>query len=159
MGKVRAGIINVSGYAGVELARLLSQHPEVTLTSVTGRSTAGKKLAEVFPHLGEIDLTIEAELDEVDIVFSAMPHRESVTEIIPLIKKGLKVIDISADFRLKEAGDYPRWYDYKHPAPELLKQAVYGLPELKRAQVAGARLVANPGCYPTGAILAMACDH
>ena len=156
MGKVRAGIINVSGYAGVELARLLSQHPEVALVSVTGRSAAGKKLAEVFPHLGEIDLTIEAELGEVDIVFSAMPHRESAAEIIPLIKKGLKVIDISADFRLKEVSDYPRWYDFNHPAPELLKQAVYGLPELKRAQVAGARLVANPGCYPTGAILAMA---
>ena len=156
MGKVKAGIINVSGYAGVELARLLSQHPEVTLTSVTGRSVAGRKLAEVFPHLNGIDLTIEAELGEVDIVFSALPHRESAKEIIPLIEKGIKVIDISADFRLKEAGDYPRWYDFQHPAPELLKRAVYGLPELKRAQVAGARLVANPGCYPTAAILAMA---
>lgn len=156
MGKVRAGIINVSGYAGVELARLLIQHPEVTLVSVTGRTAAGKKLSEVFPHLGVTDLTIEAELGEVDILFSAMPHRESAAEIIPRLEKELRVIDLSADFRLREADSYPRWYDFSHPAPRLLEQAVYGLPELKRAQVTGARLVANPGCYATGAILALA---
>ncbi|MFA5316767.1 MAG: N-acetyl-gamma-glutamyl-phosphate reductase [Dehalococcoidales bacterium] len=156
MGKIKAGIINVTGYAGVELARLLFQHPEVNLISVTGRGTAGKKLAEVFPHLAGIDLTIKTDLDEVEVVFSALPHRESAAEIIPLIKQGLKVIDLSADFRLREAGDYPRWYDSHHPAPELLDEAVYGLPELKRARIAKAKLVANPGCYPTGAILAIA---
>ncbi|MFH0942471.1 MAG: N-acetyl-gamma-glutamyl-phosphate reductase [Chloroflexota bacterium] len=156
MAKIKAGIINVTGYAGVELVRLLSQHPEVVLVSVTGRSAAGKKLADVFPHLWGIDLNIEPELGEVDIAFSALPHRESADEIIPLVKQGLKVIDLSADFRLKEAGDYPRWYEFRHPAPGLLKEAVYGLPELKRERVAGAKLVANPGCYPTGAILALA---
>ena len=156
MSKTKVGIINVSGYAGVELARLLYQHPEVELTSVTGRSTAGQKLGEVFPHLAGLDLTIDAELGKVDLAFSAMPHRESAKEVIPLVSRGIKVVDISADFRLKEASDYPPWYGFTHPAPQLLKQAVYGLPELYRHQVTSAQLVANPGCYPTGAILALA---
>ncbi|MBU2608628.1 MAG: N-acetyl-gamma-glutamyl-phosphate reductase [Chloroflexi bacterium] len=156
MSKTKAGIINVTGYAGVDLARLLYRHPSVELVSVTGRSAAGKKLAEVFPHLSEIDLTIEAELGKVDIVFSAMPHKESAEEIMPLVKQGIKVVDISADFRLKEAEKYPEWYGFTHPAPELLGKAVYGLPELYRSQVASAQLVANPGCYSTSAILALA---
>ena len=156
MGKVKVGIINVTGYAGVELARLLYQHPEVELTSVTGRSAAGKRLGEVFPHLASIDLTIEAEVGEVDLAFSAMPHQASAKEVIPLLNHGIKVVDISADFRLKDATEYKRWYGFTHPAPELLKQAVYGLTELYRSQVASAQLVANPGCYPTGAILALA---
>jgi len=156
VGKTRAGIINVTGYAGVELARLLYQHPEVELTSVTGRSAAGEGLSEVFPHLSSLDLTIEAKPGEVDFVFSAMPHKESAKEIMPLLSHGIKVVDISADFRLKDAAEYPRWYGFTHPAPQLLQQAVYGLTELYRAQVASAQLVANPGCYPTGAILALA---
>jgi len=156
MSKVKVGIINVSGYAGVELARLLSQHPEVELTSVTGRSTAGKKLGDVFPHLASTNLTIEAELGEVDIAFSAMPHQKSAKEVIPLVSSGIRVVDISADFRLKNATEYEHWYGFSHPAPQLLKEAVYGLTELYRSQVASAQLVANPGCYPTGAILALA---
>jgi N-acetyl-gamma-glutamyl-phosphate reductase len=156
MNKAKVGIINVTGYTGVELARLLYQHPGVELTSVTGRSAAGKKLGEVFPHLTNIALTIEAELGEVDLVFSAMPHQESAREVIPLLERGIKVVDISADFRLKDAEEYLRWYGFTHPAPQLLKQAVYGLTELYRSQVASAQLVANPGCYPTGAILALA---
>ena len=156
MSKIKVGIINVTGYAGVELARLLSQHPEVELTSVTGRSAAGKRLGEIFPHLASLDLVIQAELDEVDFAFSAMPHQQSAKEIIPLLDRGIKVVDISADFRLKDAAEYPRWYDFTHPAPELLEEAVYGLTELYRTQVASSRLVANPGCYPTSAILALA---
>ena len=156
MSKIKVGIINVTGYAGVELARLLTQHPEVELTSVTGRSAAGKRLGEVFPHLSSPGLIIEAELGGVDLAFSAMPHQDSAKEVIPLLNQGIKVVDISADFRLKEAAEYPRWYDFTHPAPQLLKQAVYGLPELHRTQVASTRLAANPGCYPTGAILALA---
>jgi len=156
MSKTRVGIINVSGYAGIELARLLYQHPQVELTSVTGRSAAGQKLGTVFPHLARIDLTIEAELGEVDLAFSAMPHQESAKEIIPLLDRGVKVVDISADFRLKDAAEYLSWYGFTHPAPQLLEQAVYGLTELYRSQVASAQLVANPGCYPTGAILALA---
>jgi N-acetyl-gamma-glutamyl-phosphate reductase len=153
---MKVGIINVTGYTGVELARLLYQHPEVELASVTGRSTAGQKLGDVFPHLADIDLTIEAELGKVELAFSAMPHKESAKEVIPLIKQGVKVVDISADFRLKDPTLYEQWYGFKHPSPQLLKEAVYGLPELHRAQLASAKLVANPGCYPTSAILALA---
>ncbi|MFC1930643.1 N-acetyl-gamma-glutamyl-phosphate reductase [Chloroflexota bacterium] len=156
MAKTRVGIINVTGYAGVELARLLHQHPEVEITSVTGRSAAGQKLCQVFPHLAELDLTIEAQMGKVDFVFSAMPHKESAKEIMPLLNSGVKIVDISADFRLKDAAEYSSWYGFNHPAPELLASAVYGLPELHRTRVASAQLVANPGCYPTGAILALA---
>jgi len=156
MSKTKVGIINVTGYAGVELARLLHQHPEVELTSVTGRSAAGQKLGTVFPHLASTELTIEPELGEVDLAFSAMPHKESAKEVIPLIGHRIKVVDISADFRLKDAAEYPLWYGFTHPAPELLKQAVYGMPEIHHSQITSSRLVANPGCYPTGAILALA---
>jgi len=156
MAKTRVGIINVTGYAGVELARLLSQHPAVELASVTGRSAAGQKLGEVFPHLADIALTIDGKLGEVDVAFSAMPHKDSAGEVIPLLKQGTRVVDISADFRLKDAAEYPAWYGFTHPAPELLAQAAYGLPELYRSRIASAQLVANPGCYPTGAILALA---
>jgi N-acetyl-gamma-glutamyl-phosphate reductase len=156
MSKVKVGIINVTGYAGVELARLLSRHPSVELVSVTGRSAAGQKLNKVFPHLTNIDLTIQAELGDVDLAFSAMPHKESAKEIIPLIARGIKIVDISSDFRLKDAGAYPAWYSFTHPAPQLLEKAVFGLPELHRREIAVAQLVANPGCYPTAAILAFA---
>jgi len=156
MSKTKVGIINVTGYAGVELARLLYQHPEVELSSVTGRSAAGQKLGKVFPHLASIDLPIKPKLSNVDVAFSAMPHKESAEEVIPLLNRGTKVVDISADFRLSDAAEYPLWYGFVHPAPELLEQAVYGLPELYQSQITSARLVANPGCYPTGAILALA---
>jgi N-acetyl-gamma-glutamyl-phosphate reductase len=155
MSKIKAGIINVTGYAGVELARLLYKHPKVELCSITGRSAVGQRLAEIFPHLADIELTITAEVDEVDLVFSAMPHKAGAEVILPLIERGIKVVDISADFRLKNAGKYLQWYDFVHPAPELLQKAVYGLPELHRAEIAKASLVANPGCYPTGALLAL----
>ncbi len=154
--KTRAGIANVTGYVGVELARLLQQHPEVELVSVTGRSAAGQKLGDIFPHLAMIDLTIEPELGEVDVAFSAMPHKESAAVVAPLVEAGVRVVDASADFRLKDVAEYERRYGVSHPAPRLVKKAVYGLPELHRAEIAGARLVAAPGCYPTGAILALA---
>jgi N-acetyl-gamma-glutamyl-phosphate reductase len=153
---MKVGIINVTGYTGVELARLLFQHPKVKLASVTGRSAAGQKLGRLFPHLAGLDLTIEAELGEVELVFSAMPHKESAKEVIPLLKQGIKVVDISADFRLKDASEYQSWYGFSHPAPQWLTKAVYGLTELYRSQIVSAQLVANPGCYPTAAILALA---
>jgi len=156
MSKIKVGIINVTGYAGVELARLLHHHPGVTLTSVSGRSAAGKGLGEVFPHLAEIDLVIGSELGEVDLAFSALPHKESAAEIIPLLRKGTKIIDLSADFRLNDPALYPSWYGFAHPAPELLNEAVFGLTELYRSAIVSKQLVANPGCYPTGAILALA---
>src|ERR1035437_6752515 len=126
MSKPRIGIINVTGYVGIELARLLCQHPEIELVSITGRSAAGQKLGRVFPHLSNIDLTIESTLGEVDLAFSAMPHEESAKEVIPLLNCGIKVVDMSADFRLKDAGVYQTWYGFAHPAPLLLTQAVYG---------------------------------
>jgi N-acetyl-gamma-glutamyl-phosphate reductase len=156
MKKTRVGIINVTGYAGVELARLLSQHPQVELASVTGRSAAGQRLADIFPHLADSQLVIDTELGDVELAFSAMPHRGSAQVVLPLLKRNIRVVDISADFRLKDADQYPVWYGFNHPAPQLLKEAVYGLPELYRTQVGPARLVANPGCYPTAAILALA---
>jgi N-acetyl-gamma-glutamyl-phosphate reductase len=156
MKKIKAGIINVTGYAGVELARLLSQHPAIEITSVTGRSAAGQPLGAVFPHLSNLGLTVEAAPGEVEVAFAALPHKESAEAIIPLVKAGIKVVDISADFRFHDAEAYPKWYGFTHPSPELLREAVYGLTELYREQVAQARLVANPGCYPTSAILALA---
>jgi N-acetyl-gamma-glutamyl-phosphate reductase len=148
MKKIKAGIINVTGYAGAELARLLVAHPQVSLTAVTGRSAAGQKLGDVFPHLADIDLIVDAELGEVDVAFSAMPHKASAEAIIAIKDKCPKIIDISADFRLKNAAQYPEWYQ--------LTGAVYGLPELHKAEISKADIVANPGCYPTGAILALA---
>jgi N-acetyl-gamma-glutamyl-phosphate reductase len=153
---MKVGIINVTGYAGVELARLLCRHPEVELTSVTGRSAAGQSLGGVFPHLADINLAIRDKLGDVELAFCAMPHKESAKEVIPLFERGIRVVDISADFRLKDAAEYPRWYGFSHPAAKLLARAAYGLPELHRAQIASAQLVANPGCYPTGAVLALA---
>jgi len=157
MPQIKAGIINVTGYVGAELARLLCQHPQVELVTVTGRSAAGQKLGDVFPNFAGTDYIIKAELDsEIDIAFSAMPHKSSVDVVPSLLKQGIKVVDASADFRLKNAGEYPKWYGFTHPSPELLTEAVFGLPELHRREIASASLVANPGCYSTSAILALA---
>jgi len=156
MAKIKAGIINVTGYAGSELARLLYLHPDVEITYVTGRSAAGQMLADVFPHLADINLRIDAEPGDADIVFSAMPHKASAEALIPLIKKGVRVIDISADFRLINPTDYPEWYGFNHPDPDLLASAVFGLPELYRSRIKNAQIIANPGCYPTSAILGLA---
>ncbi len=154
---MKAGIVNVTGYAGLELARLLLDHPTVELTQVTGRSAVGQRLSEFFPHLGKTDLIIQADIEEpVDVAFSALPHKASAAAAVPLLESGAKVIDISADFRLKDVGVYEEWYQVTHPAPQLLQEAVYGLPELHREEIVKARLIANPGCYPTSAILALA---
>ena len=154
---MRVGIINVTGYSGSELARLLHLHPDARITSVTGRSAAGQKLGEVFPHLSDLDLVIQPELDgSLDLVFSALPHMASAEAVIPLLEDGVKVVDISADFRLRRASEYEEWYGVTHPGPQYLEEAVYGLTELNRTEVARARLVANPGCFSTGAILALA---
>jgi N-acetyl-gamma-glutamyl-phosphate reductase len=156
MSQMKVGIINVTGYAGAELARLLRQHPGVSLVSVSGRGSAGQELGQVFPHLAEWGLEIKRELGDVDFAFSALPHKASAEEVLSLVEEGVKVVDISADFRLKDITLYPRWYDFHHPSAEWLKRAVYGLPELHRSQMASAQLVANPGCYPLSSILALA---
>lgn len=155
MSKKKVGIVNITSYTGMELARLLSRHPEVEIASVTGRSTAGMELKEALPHLSHYDITITEELGEVDIAFTALPHKESASKVIELTERGVKVIDISADFRLKDPAAYPKWYGFEHPSAELLKNAVYGLPEIYKEQIAEASLIANPGCYPTSAILAL----
>jgi N-acetyl-gamma-glutamyl-phosphate reductase len=152
----KVAVINVTSYMGMEAARLLSNHPGVEIVSVTGRSEAGNRLRDVLPHLSRIDLTIERAPKEADVVFSSLPHKASAEALMPLVQNGVKVIDLSADFRLKAAEEYRRWYDFSHPAPEMLQKAVYGLTELHRPQLAGCSLVANPGCYPTSAILALA---
>ena len=157
MPQIKAGIINVTGYVGAELARLLCQHPQIELVTVTGRSAAGQKLGDVFPNFAGTDYIIKAELDsEIDIAFSAMPHKSSIDVVPSLLKQGIKVVDASADFRLKNAGEYPKWYGFTHPSPELLREAVFGLPELHQSEIASASLVANPGCYSTSVILALA---
>lgn len=153
---MRVGIVNVTGYAGVELARLLLLHPEVQLTQVTGRSAAGQLLSDVFPHLGETGLTIQPALDDtVDVAFLALPHKEAAAQAPAILDSGARVVDISADFRLKDVSVYETWYGVKHAAPELLNEAIYGLPELYHDEIVGARLIANPGCYPTSAILGL----
>ena len=153
---VRAAIINVTGYVGAELARLLAQHPNIEIVSVTGRSEAGRRLPEVFPHLWPLDLPITADIEgDVDLIFSALPHAAAAERLAPYIRGGVPVIDASADFRLYELEQYEQWYG-GHPTPELLAGAVYGLPELHRGKIREARLVGVPGCYPTSAILALA---
>lgn len=153
---MRIGIVNVTGYAGAELARILASHPEVELAEVTGRSAAGQPLASVFPHLSPLKMTVQAELENVDFAFSALPHHTSAEVIPGLLDDGLRVVDISGDFRLKDPESYSRWYGATHPAPHLLQEAVYGLPELHGDEIPGARLLSNPGCYPTSAILGIA---
>jgi len=156
MSKTKVGIINVTGYVGVELARLLCRHPYIELTSITGRSAAGQKIARVFPNLACLDMTIESALGDIDLVFSAMPHGESAAEIVPLLNAGKRVIDMSGDFRLKDAAEWQQWYGHAHPFPQMIAKAVYGIPELHAEEIRRTQLIANPGCYATGAILALA---
>jgi N-acetyl-gamma-glutamyl-phosphate reductase len=151
----RVGVINVTGYAGAELARILARHPGVDLVEVTGRSAAGEPLARSFAHLADLGMTIREEIADAEVCFSALPHHAS-GEIVPkLLAEGRKVVDISADYRIHDEATYAAWYG-DHPSPSLLREAIYGLPELHRSDVAAARLVANPGCYPTAGVLALA---
>lgn len=154
---MKAGIINVTGYAGSELARILDRHPEVEITSVTGRSAAGKRLREVLPHLWQLDLPITPSVDgSPDVVFSALPSGASAKALAPIVNGGAKAVDIAADFRLHDAAEFQRAYNIEHPAPHLLEKAVYGLPEIHRELIKRSVLIANPGCFPEAAILAMA---
>jgi N-acetyl-gamma-glutamyl-phosphate reductase len=151
----RVGVVNVTGYAGAELARLLARHPNVELIEVTGRSAAGQPLADSFAHLAPLGMTIREEIDEAEICFSALPHHASADLAPTLLADGRKVIDISADYRLHDQETYDTWYG-EHPSPAYLAEAVYGLPELHRDAIKPARLIANPGCYPTTSILSLA---
>jgi len=151
---IKAGIVGGTGYAGVELLRLLAQHPQVELAAITSRKEAGTPVSAMFPSLrGRVSLAFsepdKAPLRQCDVVFFATPNGVAMGEARALVDAGVRVIDLSADFRIKDVLEWERWYRMKHAAPELVAQAVYGLCEVNRATIRGARLVANPGCYPT----------
>lgn len=154
---IRAGIMGVTGYTGYELYRLLRRHPLVTVRWLTTESHGGQRLSDVFPCPWDeplISLT-EAPLGEVDVVFLCLPHAASMPAVAAVRQAGARAIDLSADFRLHDPATYQDWYSTPHTEPELLAQAVYGLPELHRKAIAGAMLVANPGCYSTSVILGL----
>lgn len=158
---LKVAVVGASGYTGVELLRLLHGHPEVAVTCVTSEQNAGKPLAEVFPSLRERCGHILENLepvriaDRADLVFTALPHKAAMEVVPTFLKLKRRVVDLSADYRLRNAAEYERWYEL-HLNPELLPQAVYGIPELRRGEIARSRLVANPGCYPTSIILGLA---
>ena len=151
---IKVGIVGATGYAGVELIRLLLAHPEVEITRLTSRAEAGVRVDRLFPNLrGAIDSAFEdpagTDFDDCDVVFFATPHAVAMNTVPALIEKGKKVIDLSADFRLENIEQWESWYGVEHVAPDLVKQAVYGLPESNREALRYAQLVACPGCYPT----------
>jgi N-acetyl-gamma-glutamyl-phosphate reductase len=150
-------VAGANGYAGMTLVHLLARHPGVELSQLTSRSFAGQPYGSVFPLL-EIDGTFqsEPEPDGVDVVFSCLPHNVGATKAEGWLSGGARVVDLSADFRLKDPAQYPIWYKQTHPAPALLPKAVFGLPELHESQLKDAQLIAVPGCYSTAAILALA---
>lgn len=158
---LQVAVIGASGYTGVELLRLLAGHPQVEVSCVTSRQQAGQPLAEIFPSLAKIyNLTFEVVEPEAlagraDLVFTAVPHQAAMAVVPDLLAAGCKVVDLSADYRLRDAAVYAEWYE-RHQTPDLLAEAVYGLPELYRDKIRPARLVANPGCYPTSVALALA---
>ncbi|MBC7107790.1 MAG: N-acetyl-gamma-glutamyl-phosphate reductase [Methanomassiliicoccales archaeon] len=157
---VRAAIIGGSGYTGGELARILCRHPKMTIVSMTSRQHPGVKVSKIHPFLeGFVDLRFDEKLGnamDCDLVFVATPYGASMDIIPELIDRGIKVIDLSGDYRLGDANIYRKWYGIEHKDPKNLKSAVYGIPELFRNEIAKAQLVANPGCYPTCAVLALA---
>ena len=163
MAQIKIGLVGVTGYTGMELMRLLQNHSRFTLVRVTSRAEAGKTLKDIYPFMqgmqnGELPIT-EPDADDLaeacDLVFLAVPHRTAMEIAAVLLEKGLKVVDLSADFRLRSREIYEHWYGCDHTQEALLEQAVYGLPELYAEKVANAQLIANPGCYPTSAILGL----
>lgn len=164
MARIRAGLVGVTGYTGMELARLLEHHPVIDLAVVTSRQEAGKKVRDIYPFLqgfttGELVIT-EPDPDtlarECDVAFLCVPHGAAMETAAKLRERDLAVVDLSADFRLKDVAVFTAWYTTEHTQPHILREAVYGLPELYAPEIAATRMVANPGCYPTAAILALA---
>jgi N-acetyl-gamma-glutamyl-phosphate reductase len=154
---VKAAIAGANGYAGMTLVHLLARHPGVELAQLTSRSFAGQPYSAVFPLLDlEGTFRSEPELDAIDVVFSCLPHNVGASQAQAWLDGGARVIDMSADFRLKDAAQYPVWYKQEHPAPDLLGKAVLGLPELHEQELKDAQLIAVPGCYSTASILALA---
>lgn len=158
---VKIGIAGASGYTGLELIRLLAGHPEAELTVLTSETFQGQNIAEVFPSLnGVLDIKLRPLDDSItkdcSVLFLALPHIAAMDKLPIYLQSDCKIIDLSADYRLKDPEDYSDWYSVTHTHPELLEQAVYGLPELHRQAIQTARFIANPGCYPTSVILALA---
>ena len=157
---IKAGIYGATGYTGVELARILDRHPSVEIMFATSERSAGQTLGDIEPLVGELGkMTLipsaSAPVDGIDVAFLCLPHAAAAKTAVFLLKHHIRVIDLSADFRLEDVGVYEKWYKTTHPAPELLDEAVYGLTEFARAQLPAARLVANPGCYTTTSLLAL----
>ncbi len=151
---IKIGIVGGTGYTGVELLRLLAQHPQAQLSTITSRKEAGMPVADMFPNLrGRVALAFEdpasAPLNQCDVVFFATPNGIAMTQARELLEAGVRVIDLAADFRIKDVGVWEKWYGMQHACPDLIAEAVYGLPEVNREQIKKARLIANPGCYPT----------
>lgn len=151
---IKVGIVGGTGYTGVELLRLLARHPQVELQAITSRADAGTPVSQMFPSLrGYVDLAFthpdEAHLDQCDAVFFATPNGIAMQQTRALLDAGVRVIDLAADFRIKNIAEWEKWYGMTHACPDLVGEAVYGLPEVNREQIKQARLVANPGCYPT----------
>ncbi len=151
---IKVGIVGGTGYTGVELLRLLATHPEVQLTAITSRKENGLPVADMYPSLrGRVSLAFSspesARLTECDVVFFATPHGVAMAQAQALLYAGVKVIDLAADFRLQDTAQFEKWYGMPHSCPGLLTEAAYGLPELNRAAIKSARIVGNPGCYPT----------
>ena len=158
---IKIGIAGASGYTGLELIRLLEDRSETELSVLTSETYQGKSIADVFPSLnGIVDIELQALdtkiLKSCDLVFLALPHTAGMDKLSDLMKSDCKIVDLSADYRLKDAGAYPEWYSLTHTHPELLPQVIYGLPELYREKIKNAQAVANPGCYPTSVILGLA---
>lgn len=152
--KIKVGIVGGTGYTGVELLRLLAIHPQVELVCITSRGEAGQPVSDMFPSLrGYVDLAFtdpaQANLKACDVVFFATPNGIAMQQTRELLEAGVRVIDLAADFRIQDVAVWEKWYGMTHACPDLIAEAVYGLPELNRARIAEARLVANPGCYPT----------
>jgi N-acetyl-gamma-glutamyl-phosphate reductase len=159
--RIRVGIIGATGYVGAELIRLLSRHPDVEIVGLQGRDRDGEPIDKTHAHLAGTGLTVERTLPPADAVFLALPHGTAADLVPDILARGTSIIDLGPDFRLRDAADYPRWYGFEHQRPDLLRAAVYGLPELHRAELAALRhaeqaIVGSPGCYPTATLLALA---
>lgn len=151
---INVGIVGGTGYTGVELLRLLALHPKVRIKAITSRNEAGMAVSELFTNLrGHIDLKFSdpanAKLNKCDLVFFATPNGIAMQQAESLLESGVKIIDLAADFRIKNVSEWEKWYGMQHACPNLIAEAVYGLPEINREQIKNARLIANPGCYPT----------
>lgn len=158
---LKIAICGGSGYTGGELLRILSRHPEVTVTTVTSEKSAGKTVTDLFPNLYKYShliyepMRMDKIIHKADLFFMALPHGESQEAVYSVFQHGKKVIDLSADYRLKDAKTYQEWYKVPHKFPEILRKATYGIPELYRDKIKNSDIIANPGCYPTGAILGL----